>query len=124
MYLDAMNVDNHIEYVDIELEEFNKQKDKGWLSKMRGAKSSFAYPASEAVVNMRYIKNSDIISTFRLLNVDNYKLFCIDSVLTLNKIGYYYFRIGENLVLNIETNDKILIKKIFKEFTEYGIEEN
>jgi hypothetical protein len=127
MYFDATSVEHSIDYVGIDIDKFNKKEQSGWLDRLRNIKvSKFTFPTNELMIKLdaNSSESSSAVSTFRMPNIDDYRLFCVEQVLSINQLTYYYSRVDENLLLSLKTADETLIRKIFREFGEYGIEGN
>lgn len=84
----------------------------------------FAYPATELQIKLDLVGHMEHEKVYRIVigDVDSYKFFCINQVLSSNGIKYSYYRTDGFVRLIIATSDRKYMEQVLSELEDYGIE--
>lgn len=103
----------------------NQSTKAAWVSHLAEKGTlDYLFPAAEMQIRLELIKRLKDEEVYRIVidDIDNYKFFCINQVLSSNDIKYSYYRQGGFIRLVVTTADRAYMEAVLGELKEYGID--
>jgi len=100
-------------------------KTNDWINRLKESKKSdFIYPISEIEIALKEDTPELDKRFYRVVidELDGYKFFCVNQVLSANNINYSFYKDGGLVKLIIASADYKEFRNIMKTVKEYGIE--
>jgi len=100
-------------------------KTNDWINRLKESKKSdFIYPVSEIEIALKEDTPELDKKFYRVVidELDGYKFFCVNQVLSANNINYSFYKDGGLVKLIIASADYKELRNIMETVKEYGIE--
>jgi hypothetical protein len=110
---------------DFRAENTQDIEDNEWIYKLKtSTPKEYAYPVSEIEINLQEKKPGIDERFYKVVidELDGYKFFCVNQVLSRNNINYSFYKEQGLVRLVVASPDYRSLKKVMDAVKEYGIE--